>query len=270
MREYSSKTAGYKVMFMSVILSLLSVLIPSLNSIKNDYPEPWQVCLQDPATPVMEGIINLYHDIFFILIIITVVVTYVLIRAVILFTGNQNPESTTHGETIEIVWTVTPALILMLIGVPSFTLLYSMDEVIDPAITVKAIGHQWYWTYEYSDYASADGESIVFDSYMIPEDDLEPGGLRLLEVDNRVVLPVNTHVRLIVSGADVIHSWTIPSFGIKVDALPGRLNQLSLYVKREGVFYGQCSEICGVNHGFMPIVVEVVSMDKYLSWVAAQ
>ena len=196
--------------------------------------------------------------------------TLASIRAVILFTGNQNPESTTHGETIEIVWTVTPALILMLIGVPSFTLLYSMDEVIDPAITVKAIGHQWYWTYEYSDYASADGESIVFDSYMIPEDDLEPGGLRLLEVDNRVVLPVNTHVRLIVSGADVIHSWTIPSFGIKVDALPGRLNQLSLYVKREGVFYGQCSEICGVNHGFMPIVVEVVSMDKYLSWVAAQ
>jgi len=142
--------------------------------------------------------------------------------------------------------------------------------VIDPAITVKAIGHQWYWTYEYSDYAASDGESIVFDSYMIPEEDLEPGGLRLLEVDNRVMLPVNTHIRLIVSGADVIHSWTVPSFGIKVDALPGRLNQLSLFVKREGVFYGQCSEICGVNHGFMPIVVEVVSMEKYLSWVAAQ
>jgi len=270
MRSYVSNTFGCKAVLMGFLISVIMSASGSLNVVKNDYPEPWQVCLQDPATPVMEGIINLYHDIFFILIIITVLVTYILIRAIILFTGNQHPESTTHGETIEIVWTVTPALLLMFIGVPSFTLLYSMDEVIDPAVTVKAIGHQWYWTYEYSDYASNETESIVFDSYMVPEDDLEPGGLRLLEVDNRLVLPVNTHVRLIVSAADVLHSWTVPSFGIKIDAIPGRLNQLSLFVKREGVFYGQCSEICGVNHGFMPIVVEVVSMPKYLSWIAAQ
>lgn len=258
-----------------IIKSLVSVLgvacLQAASEIKYlDYADPWQVDFQDPATPVMEGIINLYHDIFFILIIITVAVTYILLRAVSLFTGYQNPTKVTHGETIEIIWTITPALILMMIGVPSFTLLYSMDEVIDPAITIKAIGHQWYWTYEYSDYASKDGDSIVFDSYMIPTDDLEPGGLRLLEVDNRVVIPVNTHVRVIVTAADVLHCWTVPSFGVKLDGVPGRLNQLSFFVKREGVYYGQCSELCGVNHGFMPIVVEVVSMDKYLSWLAEQ
>jgi len=232
-----------------------------------DYAEPWQLLFQDPATPVMEGIINLHHDIMFILILITIVVTYILLRAVSLFTGNKTPSTTTHGESLEVIWTVTPALILMLIGIPSFTLLYSMDEVIDPAVTLKAIGRQWYWSYEYSDYAKDTDSHIVFDSYMIPEDDLEKGGLRLLEVDNRVVLPVNTHIRILVTSADVLHCWTVPSFGIKVDGCPGRLNQLSLYIKREGLYYGQCSELCGVNHGFMPIVVEAVSLSKYIDWV---
>lgn len=238
-----------------------------MNRISMDYAEPWQLLFQDPATPVMEGIINLHHDIMFILIVITVAVTYILLRATILFTGNKTPSTNTHGETLEVIWTVTPALILMLIGVPSFTLLYSMDEVIDPAVTLKAIGRQWYWSYEYSDYAKDEDSHICFDSYMVPEDDLEKGGLRLLEVDNRVVLPVNTHIRILVTSADVLHAWTVPSFGIKVDGCPGRLNQLSLYIKREGLYYGQCSELCGVNHGFMPIVVEAVSLDKYIDWV---
>jgi len=156
----------------------------------------------------------------------------------------------------------------MFVAVPSFALLYSIDEILDPAVTLKVVGHQWYWSYEYSDYTSEDGETINFDSYMIPEDDLaDPGQLRLLEVDNRVILPINTHIRVVITAADVLHCWGIPSFAMKVDACPGRLNQTSLFIKRVGTFYGQCSEICGVNHGFMPIVVEGVELEDYVTWI---
>lgn len=142
-----------------------------------------------------------------------------------------------------------------------------MDEIINPAMTIKAIGHQWYWSYEYSDYQTKGIDTISFDSYMIPEEDLEIGQLRLLEVDNRVVVPTHTHVRVLVTSTDVLHSWAVPSLGVKVDAVPGRLNQLSFFVQREGLYYGQCSELCGVNHGFMPIVVEAVSLNDYIDWV---
>jgi len=158
----------------------------------------------------------------------------------------------------------------MVIAVPSFALIYSMDEVIDPAVTLKVQGFQWYWVYEYSDYADKEGNAISFESYMVAEDDLEEGQLRLLEVDNRVVLPTNTHLRVLVTASDVLHCWAVPSLGVKIDACPGRLNQISLFIKREGVYFGQCSEICGINHGFMPIVVEAVPVEKYVSWVAAQ
>ena len=237
-----------------------------------DAAEPWQLGFQDPATPTMEGIINFHHDIMFYLVVIMVAVTWTLVRCVVAYEEKNNPTPSifVHGTTIEIIWTITPAIILMFIAVPSFALLYSMDEVIDPAITLKVVGHQWYWSYEYSDYSSEDGEVINFDSYMIPEEDLEVGQLRLLEVDNRVVLPVNTHVRVIVTAADVLHCWGMPSFGIKMDGCPGRLNETSLFIKREGVYYGQCSEICGVNHGFMPIVVEAVSLEDYVSWVSSK
>jgi cytochrome c oxidase subunit 2 len=172
---------------------------------------------------------------------------------------------------LEIVWTIIQALILVLIAVPSFALLYSLDEILDPQITLKIVGHQWYWSYEYSDYLTTQSdEGFGFDSYLLSADDLTPGAFRLLEVDNRVVLPVNTHIRLLVSAADVLHSWAVPSFGIKVDACPGRLSQASLFLKREGVFYGQCSEICGINHGFMPIVVKSVSISEYLAWLSVK
>lgn len=171
---------------------------------------------------------------------------------------------------IELVWTITPALILILIAFPSFKLLYLMDEVSDPAMSVLAEGHQWYWSYQYSDFLNDDNESIEFDSYMIPEEDLEDGGLRMLEVDNRVILPELTHVRLVITASDVIHSFAVPSLGIKADAYPGRLNQVSVLINREGVFYGQCSEICGVLHSSMPIVIESVSLEKFLSWLDAQ
>lgn len=175
-----------------------------------DAAEPWQLGFQDAATPMMQGIIDLHHDIFFFLILILVFVLWILVRALWHFHYKKNPIPLriVHGTTIEIIWTIFPSIILMFIAIPSFALLYSMDEVVvDPAITIKAIGHQWYWTYEYSDYNSSDEQSLTFDSYMIPEDDLELGQLRLLEVDNRVVVPAKTHLRIIVTSADVPHSF---------------------------------------------------------------
>lgn len=242
------------------------------NVLQADAPVAWQLGLQDPATPVMEGIINFHNDLMVLLVFVVVFVSFMLWRIVHHFTYTQNPRSdgVVHGTMIEIIWTILPAIALMIVAVPSFALLYAVDEVVDPALTVKIVGHQWYWSYEYSDYnQSEDSEGISFDSYMLPEDELKVGDLRLLEVDNRLVLPVDTHIRLIITAADVLHSWTVPSFGVKMDATPGRLNQASLFIEREGVFYGQCSEICGINHGFMPICVEAVSINDFLAWLYA-
>jgi cytochrome c oxidase subunit 2 len=233
-----------------------------------DLAEPWQINFQDPATPILEGIIDFHNDLMILLTVIGVAVFWVLGRAIVLFENNPKPSNVVHGTTLEMIWTIIPAVILMFVAVPSFALLYSIDEILDPAVTLKVVGHQWYWSYEYSDYTSEDGETINFDSYMIPEDDLaDPGQLRLLEVDNRVILPINTHIRVVITAADVLHCWGIPSFAMKVDACPGRLNQTSLFIKRAGTFYGQCSEICGVNHGFMPIVVEGVELEDYVTWI---
>ncbi len=256
-------------------LNLFLIFTFSLNYVNfslNDTAENWQVGFQDPATPIMEGIINLHHDLMFFICVILIFVTWMLLRTLWHFNANTNNQASnlTHGTFIEIVWTTTPALILLIIAIPSFSLLYAMDEIISPTITIKTLGHQWYWSYEYSDYLNAKDETINFDSYMIPEEDLESGYLRLLEVDNRMVIPVNTHIRIIISAADVLHSWAVPSLGVKCDAIPGRLNQTSLFVKREGLYYGQCSEICGINHGFMPIVVEVVKLSDYISWISSK
>jgi len=236
----------------------------------SDVAEPWQVGFQDPATPIMEGIINLHHDLMFFICVISVFVSWMLAKTLWHFDKSQNftPSSLAHGTFIEIAWTITPALILLIIAIPSFSLLYAMDEIISPTITVKTIGHQWYWSYEYSDYQDENGESINYESYMVPEEDLQEGQFRLLEVDNSMVVPTNTHVRIIVSAADVLHSWAVPSLGVKCDAVPGRLNQTSLFIKREGIYYGQCSEICGVNHAFMPIVIEAVKLPQYVEWIS--
>lgn len=235
-----------------------------------DAATPWQMGFQDPASPIMSGIIDLHHDIMSIMIFILFFVVYMLGSAVLSFRASKNPSPYlfTHGAVIEVAWTVTPSLILVAIAIPSFSLLYGMDELNNPAVTLKIIGNQWYWSYEYSDYTDSDDESIVFDSYMIPEDDLDLGQLRLLEVDNRVVLPKNTFIRGIITSTDVLHSFAVPSLGIKCDAVPGRLNQINLFMDREGLFYGQCSELCGANHGFMPIVVESVSTGNYSQWLA--
>jgi cytochrome c oxidase subunit 2 len=244
----------------------------SILNVYADAPESFQYGFQDPATPVMIGLINLHHDIMFLIILIMVSVSWVLARATNGFLEEKNsvPVNIVHASTLEVVWTIVPGLVLMVIAIPSFALLYAADELVDPAMTIKVVGHQWYWSYEYSDYETDDGDSLNFDSYIVQEDDLTVGSLRLLEVDNRVVVPTNTHVRVIVTAADVLHCWAVPSFGFKIDACPGRLNQSSIFVQREGVYYGQCSEICGVNHGFMPIVVEAVSLDNYVSWISSK
>jgi cytochrome c oxidase subunit 2 len=230
-----------------------------------DVSELWQLNFQDPATPIAEGMIYFHNYLMYFLIIIGIFVLWLLYAA---YESNSNVSSRfAHSSIVEIIWTTLPAVVLVFIAIPSFTLLYSLDELSDPLVTVKIVGHQWYWSYEYSDYLSKQQSylNLNFDSYMINTNDLTLGSFRLLEVDNRLVLPIKTHIRLLITSSDVLHSWAVPSFGIKVDATPGRLSQASLFIKREGVYYGQCSEICGINHGFMPIVVTSVSAENYLS-----
>jgi len=261
------------LIILSVLLVIGSLFNLELLFIAADVAEAWAMNFQDPATPIMEGIIEFHNHLMFFIILIGIFTTWVLGRCLVFYNEDTNKvsEMFTHSTYLEIVWTVVPALILLVIAIPSFALLYSLDEHIAPSLTLKVVGHQWYWSYEYSDYSTLEGgESLNFDSYMLPTEDLTIGNLRLLEVDNRIILPTGTHIRVIVTAADVLHSWAVPSFGIKVDACPGRLNQCSLWIKREGVYYGQCSEICGVNHGFMPIVVKAVAEEQYVSWIAAK
>jgi len=237
----------------------------------NDAPLPWQLAFQDSATPIHEGIVELHDAIMYYLVIICVLVFWMLFSVLSSFGPNRIPNThSTHGTVIELVWTIVPALVLLAIALPSFRLLYLMDEIVLPGLTIKVVGHQWYWSYEYSDYLTAEGEPLEFDSYLVPENDLELGELRLLAVDEPVVLPVDTTVRAIITATDVIHDWAIPSMGIKLDALPGRLNQASIIAQRTGTFYGQCSELCGVFHGFMPVQIEVVSSDNFLRWLGTR
>jgi len=241
--------------------------------ILTDAPTPWGLYFQDGASPSFEGIVELHDQIMFYLVVILFAVAWILGSAMKTFSSKQTQivhKYSNHGTLIELIWTISPALVLVAIAFPSFKLLYLMDDVLDPAMTVKAVGHQWYWSYEYSDFVNDDGESIEFDSYMIPQEDLVDGQLRQLEVDSRVIVPVNTHIRFIVTAADVIHDFAVPALGLKIDATPGRLNQASVLIQREGVFYGQCSEICGVLHSSMPIAIEAVSVEKYLAWLDSQ
>lgn len=217
------------------------------------------VSLQDSNSPLIEQL-NFFHDhTLLIILLITILVSYVII---ILFFNKFTNRFLLHGQTIEIIWTILPAIILLFIALPSLRLLYLLDEIYKPAITLKSIGHQWYWSYEYSDF-----KNIEFDSYIIPTNELKENSFRLLDVDNRIILPINTQIRIIVSAADVLHSWTIPSLGVKVDATPGRLNQTNIFIRRPGLFFGQCSEICGANHRFIPIVIERVKSNDFIKWI---
>lgn len=215
--------------------------------------------LQDRASPIIEQLTFFHDHTLLILTIITVLVGYLI---AILFFNKFTNRYLLSGQIIEIIWTILPAIVLVFIAIPSLRLLYLIDEVNNPSITLKTIGHQWYWSYEYSDFLD-----LEFDSYIIPTNELEINGFRLLDVDNRIILPINTQIRILVTAADVLHSWTIPALGVKIDATPGRLNQTNFLINRPGLFYGQCSEICGTNHRFIPIVIERVPTNYFIKWV---
>nr|YP_009186317.1 cytochrome c oxidase subunit II [Teleogryllus oceanicus]ALO71664.1 cytochrome c oxidase subunit 2 [Teleogryllus oceanicus] len=214
--------------------------------------------LQNSSSPLMEQLIFFHDHTLLILLMITVLVTYIMSM---LFFNLYTNRFLLEGQTIEIIWTILPAITLIFIALPSLRLLYLLDESMDPLITMKTIGHQWYWSYEYMDFKN----TIEFDSYMSALENMS--SFRLLDVDNRTILPMNTQIRTLVTAADVIHSWTVPALGVKTDATPGRLNQINFMINRPGVFYGQCSEICGANHSFMPIVIESVNLKTFINWV---
>lgn len=259
--------------------TLLCATKKRYNPISYGVADDWQIGFQKPATGIMEGIVSFHDDLFVFLTLILFFVIYILRVCLNTFSEKQTKGISirlVHASVLEIVWTIIPALILIVIAIPSFSLLYSIDEIVEPIYTIKVIGHQWYWSYElvesegfvellnqlspkgHSSFVATSGEA--FDSYMIPEDELferkdivRGRKFRLLTVDNHLFIPTEMPSRVLVSSADVLHSWAVPSLGVKVDACPGRLNQTSLFIKRQGLYYGQCSEICGVNHGFMPI-----------------
>uniref|UniRef100_UPI00315DF2B7 cytochrome c oxidase subunit II n=1 Tax=Madrepora porcellana TaxID=3134087 RepID=UPI00315DF2B7 len=226
-----------------------------------DGPEAWSLGFQDVGDPVVEEIVFFHDQVLILLIIIVNVVLWFIAEAI---ENKYYDRQLVDGTFLEIVWTIFPAIILIFIALPSLKLLYLMDEVVAPVLTIKVVGHQWYWSYEYSDY---EGETLGFDSYMVPTSDLISGGNRLLEVDQKLLIPVQTHTRFLVTGADVLHSFAVPSLGLKIDAVPGRLNQTGVFIKRPGVFFGQCSEICGANHSFMPIVIKGVSIKEYVQYL---
>jgi cytochrome c oxidase subunit 2 len=238
-----------------------------------DAPVSWGLYFQDAASPSFEGIVDLHNRIMFYLVVILFGVSWVMLSVITNFNNSSNKlvyRHLNHGTLIELIWTVGPALVLVAIAFPSFKLLYLMDEVIDPAMTVKVTGHQWFWEYEYADFLNEENEAINFDSYMKDESILEKGQLRMLEVDNPLLLPIDTHIRFVITAADVLHDWALPSLSLKVDACPGRLNQASVIIERPGYLYGQCSEICGVLHSSMPINIEAVEVEKFFLWLLVQ
>nr|QGX86590.1 cytochrome c oxidase subunit II [Lumbricus rubellus] len=223
-------------------------------------PNWGQVMFQDAASSVMLQLVS-FHD--HALLVLTLVLTVVGYALLALMLNKQVNRYIMEAQTVETVWTILPALILLVLALPSLRILYITDEVSQPSITVKTIGHQWYWSYEYTDFMN-----VEMDSYMLPTSDLLPGDYRLLEVDNRMVVPMQLEIRMLITAADVIHSWTVPALGVKVDAVPGRLNQIGFTTTQPGVFYGQCSEICGANHSFMPIAVEAINTKSFMSWIS--
>ena len=228
-------------------------------------PEEWQMGFQDAHSPTMEKIVSFNDVLLWLCIVFSVFIMGLMAYILFRFSRKRNPvpQKFSHNSLIEVLWTVIPVIVLVIIAIPSFRLLYYMDRTTEAEMTIKAIGHQWYWSYEYPEL----GEDFTFDAFMLAEDELEEGQLRLLETDESVVVPVDTNIRLLVTADDVLHAWTIPSFGIKIDAVPGRINEGWFRVDAEGIYYGQCSELCGREHAFMPIRVKAVSKEAYAEWV---
>lgn len=229
-----------------------------------DAPKPWQINFQEAATPVMERIASLHELLMLIMTSIVVFVMFLLAYVCLRYNAKANPKPNkfSHNVTIEVIWTIIPVIILVIIAIPSFRTLHYVEHTPKADLTVKVVGYQWYWHYIYPDHGD-----FEFDSYMIQDKDLQPGQKRLLDVDNRVVIPAGKVVRFLTTAGDVIHSFAVPAFGIKIDSIPGRTNETWVKVDKPGVYYGQCSELCGANHGFMPIAVEVLPEDQFNLWV---
>ena len=247
-----------KKFFIHLFITLFPVTVLA------NQPKKWQMGFQEPASQTMRDIVW-FHDYMLlpIIVAISVFVLFLMAYAMIRFRAsrNPNPSKRTHNVAVEIIWTLVPCLILIVMAVPSFKVLYSQDTIPKADVTIKAIGYQWYWGYEYPD------ENIIFESYMIEEEDLKEGQPRLLAVDNVVVVPVNKVVKVLITANDVLHAWALPSFGVKRDAMPGRINETWFKAEKEGTYYGQCSELCGIKHAFMPIEVRVVSVKEYEEWL---
>ena len=249
---------------MKKILLIISSFFISANTFA-DQPIDWQLGFQNPASDTMRDIVNFHNNLLLpIIIAISVFVLFLMLYACVRFraSANPNPSKRTHNVTVEILWTLIPCLILIVMAVPSFKILYKQDTIPKADLTIKAVGYQWYWGYEYPD------ENIIFDSYMIEEKDLKSDQPRLLSVDNEVVVPVNKVVKVLITANDVLHAWALPAFGVKRDAVPGRINETWFKAEKEGTYYGQCSELCGIKHAFMPITVKVVSDEEYQEWLS--
>jgi cytochrome c oxidase subunit 2 len=257
-----------KIHFLTLIFSLLYPVFIQANDEGLGVPTNWGIDLQNPISEVAKDVYDMH---FFVLIIITLITLFVL--ALLLWVcyrysekNNKNPSKTVHNTLIEILWTAIPVLILVVIAVPSFKLLYKQDVIPEPDLTIKAIGYQWYWGYEYPDHGNFSYEAFMLQG----EDEVEDGRpfKRMLTTDTTVVVPVNKIVRVQVTAADVLHSWAVPAFSVKTDAVPGRLNETWFKAEKTGIYYGMCSELCGVNHQSMPIEIHVVSEDEFIKWVA--
>ena len=247
-----------KILF-TVLATILSTQVWA------NQPKNWQLGFQDSASQGMTEIVSFHNNILLpVIIAISVFVLFLMIYVCIRFRAskNPNPSKTTHNVAVEVLWTLIPCLILIVMAVPSFKILYKQDTIPKADVTVKAVGYQWYWGYEYPD------ENIIFESYMIKEDELKESQPRLLTVDNEVVVPVNKVVKVLITANDVLHAWALPSFGVKRDAVPGRINETWFKAEKVGTYYGQCSELCGIQHAFMPITVRVVTDEEYAIWLA--
>ena len=249
---------------MKCIFYIFSGMLLSQNVFANQ-PVDWQLGFQRAASESMRDIVAFHNNLLLpIIIAISVFVLFLMLYACVRFraSANPNPSKRTHNVTVEVLWTLIPCLILIVIAVPSFKILYKQDAIPKADLTIKAIGYQWYWGYEYPD------ENLVFDSYMIEEKDLKANQPRLLAVDNEVVVPVGKVVKVLITANDVLHAWALPSFGVKRDAVPGRINETWFKAEKVGTYYGQCSELCGIKHAFMPIAVKVVSEEEYQEWLS--
>ncbi len=262
----TAKVLGF---FSLISTALMSVAAAAQQDMPTpSFPKEWQLGLQTPASTVAEMIHSFHNELLWMCIIMSTFVLILLLICIFRFNEKANPvpSKTSHNTLIEVIWTVVPILVLVTLAIPSYRLLFYMDRTHEAEMTLKIIGNQWFWSYEYTD------QEISFDAIAIPDDQIDKakGQHRLFETDKHVILPVDTNIRLLFTANDVIHAWTIPAFGVKLDNMPGRTNETWVHITKEGRFYGQCSELCGIDHSFMPIVVDVVSKEKFKEWIAKE